>query len=200
VDSISCCLYSVLPCNLLQLSKCVLCCSLKTARLYCIFSLLTDHNANCTDINNPKEEEEEEGEEVQRRRQRQEESTLSNCERHDTKDELITYNDINMVMSSLGVDEWRDIQKQNHDVVREAHDFIDSKDSSLEELKEAFYVFDRNEDGFITAFELWSVLRRLRMKEGMLYEDCEEMIRVYDKDGDGRISFGEFKDMMEQAL
>jgi Ca2+-binding EF-hand superfamily protein len=188
MDSISCCLYSVLPCNLVQLSKCVLSCSLKTASHYCIFSLLTDRNANCIKTNDPQEEE-------------QGESTLSICQLHDTTDELIiTYDDINMVMSNLGVEEWRDVRQQNNGMVREAHEFLRSKDASMEELKETFYVFDRNEDGFISAFELWSVLRRLRMKEGMRYEDCEEMIRVYDKDGDGRISFGEFKDMMEQAL
>ncbi|KAF3337724.1 putative calcium-binding protein CML45 [Carex littledalei] len=198
-DLIPCCSYSVLPCYLLHLSKYALCCSLKTARLCCMYSLLIDyygyinnhHHSSYNNIND--EEGEGEGE------KEEEENALPNCEKHDTKDEL-TYDNINTVMSSLGVEGWKDIQKHDKELIQEAHKLLDSKNASLEELKEAFYVFDRNEDGFITAFELWSVLRRLGLKEGMKYEDCEEMIRVYDKNGDGRICFNEFKNMMEQAL
>lgn len=187
-DSILCCPCSVLPCYLLRLSKYILCCSLKTARHYCFYSLLINQYGTSTHDNNhniiqeeEQGEEEEEGEE-------------------DTKDELITCDDINTVITSLGIEGWRNVQKQDTMLIQEAHKFLDNKNASLKELKEAFYVFDRNEDGFITAFELWSVLRRLGLKEGMKYEDCEEMIRVYDKNGDGRICFNEFKNMMEQAL
>lgn len=158
-----------------------------------MISLLIDRDNNCVIDKNNSEEEEEEEAQLQ-------ESARSNCEIYDTKDEPITYEDINTVMNTLGVEGWQNAQKQDDDLIQEACEFLDSKNASLEELKEVFYVFDRNEDGFITPFELWSVLRRLGLKEGMRYEDCEEMIRVYDKDGDGRISLSEFKDMMEQAL
>ncbi|XP_040378544.1 calmodulin-like protein 2 [Oryza brachyantha] len=68
------------------------------------------------------------------------------------------------------------------------------------ELREAFYVFDRDEDGYVGAAELWNVLRRLGMAEGARYGDCVRMIAAYDGDGDGRISFPEFRAMMENAV
>jgi hypothetical protein len=70
---------------------------------------------------------------------------------------------------------------------------------SERELEEAFHVFDRGEDGFICAAELWAVMRRLGFREGARYEDCQRMIGVFDDDGDGRISLPEFRRMMENA-
>ncbi|KAG0450986.1 hypothetical protein HPP92_026457 [Vanilla planifolia] len=63
-----------------------------------------------------------------------------------------------------------------------------------------FLRFDRNEDGFITAEEVWNVMRRLGFEEGRRLEDCERMIRAFDEDGDGKISFLEFRRMMENAI
>ncbi|CAN1215357.1 Calmodulin-like protein 3 [Linum perenne] len=65
-----------------------------------------------------------------------------------------------------------------------------------EELKEAFEVFDGDKDGLITVEELGSVLSSLGMKEGKKMEDCKEMIRRVDVDGDGMVNFDEFKTMM----
>uniref|UniRef100_A0A0D9W0M5 EF-hand domain-containing protein n=1 Tax=Leersia perrieri TaxID=77586 RepID=A0A0D9W0M5_9ORYZ len=66
------------------------------------------------------------------------------------------------------------------------------------ELREAFYVFDREEDGYVSAAELWNVLRMLGM-EGARYGDCVRMIATYDADSDGLISFLEFQATMENA-
>uniref|UniRef100_A0A0D3FQK3 EF-hand domain-containing protein n=1 Tax=Oryza barthii TaxID=65489 RepID=A0A0D3FQK3_9ORYZ len=66
-------------------------------------------------------------------------------------------------------------------------------------LREAFRVFDRDGDGFVSAAELRSVLRRLGMEEGARHGDCVRMIAAHDGDGDGRISFQEFRAMMENA-
>uniref|UniRef100_J3MJH6 EF-hand domain-containing protein n=2 Tax=Oryza brachyantha TaxID=4533 RepID=J3MJH6_ORYBR len=79
-------------------------------------------------------------------------------------------------------------------------ELLDRKTASESELKEAFYVFDRNEDGFICAAELWSVMRRLGFKEGRRYEDCMRMIHTFDEDKDGRISYLEFRRMMEGVV
>lgn len=79
-------------------------------------------------------------------------------------------------------------------------DLLESKVASEAELREAFYVFDRDEDGFVGAGELWNVMRRLGMAEGAAQEDCRRMIAAHDADGDGRISFREFRAMMENAV
>ncbi|KDP30251.1 hypothetical protein JCGZ_17033 [Jatropha curcas] len=66
-------------------------------------------------------------------------------------------------------------------------------------LKEAFDVFDRNKDGRISGEELGSVLCSLGLKEGTKVEDCKEMIRQVDMDGDGMVNFDEFKKMMRSG-
>ena len=77
---------------------------------------------------------------------------------------------------------------------------MDGKQASEGELKEAFCVFDRDEDGFICPGELWNVMRRLGWKEGAMYEDCVRMIHAFDDDGDGKISFIEFRRMIENDV
>ncbi|XP_010931453.1 probable calcium-binding protein CML46 [Elaeis guineensis] len=120
----------------------------------------------------------------------------------------LTYDDIKLVMRSLAMVGWRsdevgegggdDGKCKECRQLEGVHELLEEKKASLEELEEAFYVFDRNEDGFISPEELWGVLRRLGW-EGMKLEDCERMIRVFDEDGDGRIDFSEFKNLMENA-
>ncbi|KAK6126898.1 hypothetical protein DH2020_014365 [Rehmannia glutinosa] len=69
-----------------------------------------------------------------------------------------------------------------------------------DELKEAFDVFDGNKDGLITVDELGLVLSSLGFTEGNKIEDCKEMIRKVDMDGDGMVNFDEFKMMMKAGL
>lgn len=66
-----------------------------------------------------------------------------------------------------------------------------------EDMKEAFNVFDQNGDGYITVDELRSVLSSLGLKQGRTIEDCKTMIMKVDVDGDGRVNFKEFKEMMK---
>ncbi|KAL6970753.1 hypothetical protein U1Q18_030444 [Sarracenia purpurea var. burkii] len=65
-----------------------------------------------------------------------------------------------------------------------------------EEMREAFEVFDQDSDGFITGEELRSVLEALGLREGGAAAECRRMIAKVDVDGDGRVSFNEFKRMM----
>uniref|UniRef100_A0ACD6A6N1 Uncharacterized protein n=1 Tax=Avena sativa TaxID=4498 RepID=A0ACD6A6N1_AVESA len=79
-----------------------------------------------------------------------------------------------------------------------------SKEAGEAELREAFGVFDRDGDGYVSAAELWGVLRRLSMAEGARYEDCAAMVaaaaaRHGDAEG-GRVGFREFRAMMEHAV
>ncbi|KAJ1265271.1 hypothetical protein BS78_08G065500 [Paspalum vaginatum] len=70
------------------------------------------------------------------------------------------------------------------------------KHDEEEEMREAFNVFDQNGDGYITVDELRSVLASLGLKQGRTAEDCRKMISKVDADGDGRVDFTEFKQMM----
>lgn len=61
---------------------------------------------------------------------------------------------------------------------------------SEEELREAFRVFDRDGDGFISREELSLVMNNLGEK--LSDDDVEDMIREADLDGDGKINYQEF--------
>ncbi|EFJ36098.1 hypothetical protein SELMODRAFT_69135, partial [Selaginella moellendorffii] len=70
--------------------------------------------------------------------------------------------------------------------------------ASVAELKAAFYVFDLDRNGFISADELHRVLVGLG-EVNLTMEDCGRMIRGVDSNGDGRVDFEEFKLMMASA-
>ncbi|GAB2214439.1 hypothetical protein Droror1_Dr00018785 [Drosera rotundifolia] len=75
------------------------------------------------------------------------------------------------------------------------------EEPNLEEIKEAFDVFDSNGDGLIDEVELHVVLCRLGlMKSGEGVERCRKMISVFDRNGDEVIDFNEFVKFMESCL
>ncbi|KAM0001483.1 putative EF-hand domain-containing protein [Helianthus debilis subsp. tardiflorus] len=76
---------------------------------------------------------------------------------------------------------------------------IMDKQENEEDMMEAFNVFDQNRDGFIVVEELRSVLESLGLKQGKVVDDCRRMIMKVDVDGDGRVSFNEFKEMMRSG-
>ena len=65
---------------------------------------------------------------------------------------------------------------------------------SEEEIKEAFKVFDKDGNGFISAAELRHIMTNLGEK--LTDEEVDEMIREADIDGDGQINYEEFVKMM----
>ena len=58
---------------------------------------------------------------------------------------------------------------------------------SEEELKEAFRVFDKDGNGYISAAELRHVMTNLGEK--LTDEEVDEMIREADIDGDGQVNY-----------
>lgn len=68
-----------------------------------------------------------------------------------------------------------------------------------EELREAFRVFDRNGDGYISAPELRLVMTNLGEK--LTDEEVEDMIKEADLDGDGVVSYdGEYLSQLEELI
>ncbi|XP_053700934.1 calmodulin-like isoform X1 [Synchiropus splendidus] len=65
---------------------------------------------------------------------------------------------------------------------------------SEEEIREAFRVFDKDGNGFISAAELRHVMTNLGEK--LTDEEVDEMIREADVDGDGQVNYEEFVQMM----
>jgi calmodulin len=109
--------------------------------------------------------------------------------------------DAEMVMRKLGIfcsPEGEELQQwfSSNDI----SGLFDEKEPSLEEVKEAFDVFDENRDGFIDAGELQRVLCILGLKEGKQMENCKKMIRTFDENRDGKIDFNEFVKFMESSF
>ncbi|KAG8649749.1 calmodulin-like protein 11 isoform X2 [Manihot esculenta] len=63
-----------------------------------------------------------------------------------------------------------------------------------EELKEAFKVFDKDRDGYISPNELRHVM--INLGEKLTDEELEQMIKEADLDGDGQINYDEFVRIM----
>ncbi|KAI4350057.1 hypothetical protein L6164_010582 [Bauhinia variegata] len=69
------------------------------------------------------------------------------------------------------------------------------KENEVEDqLREAFRVFDKDQDGYISPPELRHVMRTLGEK--VTDEELEQMMRVADLDGDGFVDYQEFVRMM----
>uniref|UniRef100_A0A0D9Y176 EF-hand domain-containing protein n=1 Tax=Leersia perrieri TaxID=77586 RepID=A0A0D9Y176_9ORYZ len=71
---------------------------------------------------------------------------------------------------------------------------VEEEDDADEELREAFKVFDKDQDGLISAAELRHVM--ISLGEKLSDEEVEQMIREADLDGDGQVNFDEFVRMM----
>ncbi|CAG7929534.1 unnamed protein product [Penicillium olsonii] len=77
-----------------------------------------------------------------------------------------------------------------------------SKGNKDEKLRFAFKVYDIDRDGYISNGELFIVLKMMvgnNLKDVQLQQIVDKTIMEADKDQDGKISFEEFKDMVENT-
>ncbi|KAJ3030018.1 UNVERIFIED_CONTAM: hypothetical protein HDU68_010367 [Siphonaria sp. JEL0065] len=63
-----------------------------------------------------------------------------------------------------------------------------------EEMKEAFKIFDKNGDGFVTNDELKYAMAQ--QGDNLSDEEIAEIVREMDVDGDGKLNYEEFAKMM----
>ncbi|CAI5683182.1 calmodulin 3 [Phyllostomus discolor] len=114
-------------------------------------------------------------------------------------DGTITTKELGTVMRSLGQNP---TEAELQDMINEvdADEFLTMmarkmKDTdSEEEIREAFRVFDKDGNGYISAAELRHVMTNLGEK--LTDEEVDEMIREADIDGDGQVNYEEFVQMM----
>lgn len=71
-------------------------------------------------------------------------------------------------------------------------------EKDISELKDAFAIFDKDNDGFIRKAEMRDILISLG-KDGT-EEEVRKVLEVADTDGDGMINFPEFLNMMANNL
>lgn len=101
--------------------------------------------------------------------------------------------DVDLVLERLGIQHSFDGEELNMKWdFSEIADLFEEKEPSLEEVKEAFDVFDENKDGFIDAGELQRVLLILGLRQGSELQACSNMIKAFDQNKDGKIDFNEF--------
>ncbi|XP_061496310.1 calmodulin-like protein 3 [Rhineura floridana] len=126
-------------------------------------------------------------------------------------DGTITTKELGTVMRSLGHNPTEaELQSMINEVDTNASGMVDfaeflslmakqSKDSeSEEEIREAFRVFDKEGNGYISAAELRHVMTNLGEK--LTDEEVDEMIKEADVDRDGRVNYEEFvRVMMEMS-
>ncbi|XVF60561.1 hypothetical protein PTKIN_Ptkin08bG0057900 [Pterospermum kingtungense] len=109
--------------------------------------------------------------------------------------------DVEKVMGSLGLVCSQESEELNESFGSdELSRLFDEEEPSLEEVKQAFDVFDVNKDAFIDAEELQRVLAVLGLKEASKLDNCKKMIKTFDQNGDSRIDFQEFVKIMENSF
>ncbi|XP_071160671.1 calmodulin-like isoform X2 [Mytilus edulis] len=123
-------------------------------------------------------------------------------------DGTITIKELDTVMRSLGQNPTENevkemVQKVDTDgngtiefpeFLQMATDMMKSVDLA-DEVRDAFRLFDKNGDGYVTASELKTILSN--NGEKISDEELDAMVKDADVDGDGKINYQEFVSMLE---
>merc|ERR1711973_305018 len=125
-------------------------------------------------------------------------------------DGFISKEELSSVMSSFG---YNVSQKELDEMVKlvdaDGNDLIDFHEFSTlmegylavvdvdQEIRNLFTIIDANQDGFLSAKEIRSMMKKLGEKPRK--KDIQKMMKSADKNGDGKISYDEFKDMFQSG-
>lgn len=80
--------------------------------------------------------------------------------------------------------------------IKNIYSALNISDDQVEEVKEAFAMFDKNGDGTITTKALVTVMRSLG--QNPTEDEIDDLINEVDTDGNGVIDFIEFLEMMSK--
>ncbi|KAI1719654.1 EF hand domain-containing protein [Ditylenchus destructor] len=101
---------------------------------------------------------------------------------------------------SLSVDEFMSLPElQQNPLVQRVIDIFDTDGNGEVDFRVAFRIYDMDRDGFISNGELFQVLKMMvgnNLKDAQLQQIVDKTILFHDKDGDGKISFQEFCDVV----
>ena len=89
------------------------------------------------------------------------------------------------------------VEKVNFDIFCQiAAKFMTEEDEEglREELKEAFRIYDKEGNGYITTDVLKEILREIDPE--LTEDDLDNIIEEVDEDGSGTLDFDEFQEMM----
>ncbi|KAI6683125.1 hypothetical protein NL676_029038 [Syzygium grande] len=119
------------------------------------------------------------------------------------EDADLSRGEVKMVMKRLGIfgvaDDPGSEKLQERIGATEIARVFEEDEVSLEEVKEAFYVFDGNCDGFVDARELSNVLQALGFVH-LSEHECGDLIKAFDENGDGLIDFREFAKLVQRSF
>ncbi|CAN6363298.1 unnamed protein product [Urochloa humidicola] len=121
--------------------------------------------------------------------------------KYQDNDMEFTHEDISTMIRNIDLE----FDKENSMVCKSiSNDSIarifDEDEPSLQEVRQAFLVFDHNNDGYIDASDLEPVLQSLGLGEGIGVDECEQMIAKYDTNNDKRIDIAEFTKVLEAGF
>ncbi|XP_078159572.1 putative calcium-binding protein CML46 [Carex rostrata] len=120
----------------------------------------------------------------------------------DTKDVRINRDDLALVMERIGEPTTKEGEQRDNFCMGygEFSALFEESEPGLDEVKEAFSVFDQNRDGLVDAQDLQRVLINLGLREGTNLEACQRMIGQHDRNKDGNIDLIDFSKLLEMSL
>merc|ERR1712111_212294 len=104
------------------------------------------------------------------------------------EDGAIPADNVGGILSMMGM-------KVKPSALKEIIEDVEEDDEALKkELKEAFRIYDKDQQGYITTDTLKEILREIDNK--LSEEDLDGIIEEVDEDGSGTLDFDEFMEMM----